>query len=121
MKCAGRVQSARATSWVANYKGKNIVRGYRNWFGVDLICAIAELRMLGVKISADYEAKVRQSIEDRARATERRKRTREQEEPERLYPDSDDTYAFIAGYTAAGFPYGVTWDELGEEPPWIEE
>ncbi len=26
--------------------------------------------------------------------------------------DSDEHHAFIAGYTAAGFAYGVTWDEL---------
>ena len=31
--------------------------------------------------------------------------------------DSDDQFAFIAGYTAGGFPYGITWDELREERP----
>lgn len=24
-----------------------------------------------------------------------------------------DTFAFIAGYTPGGFPYGTTWEELG--------
>lgn len=28
------------------------------------------------------------------------------------YPESDETYAYIAGYTAWGFPYGVTWEEM---------
>lgn len=26
--------------------------------------------------------------------------------------DSDDQFAFIAGYTEGGFPYGTTWEEL---------
>jgi hypothetical protein len=26
--------------------------------------------------------------------------------------DSDARFAFIAGYTEGGFPYGTTWDEL---------
>lgn len=28
--------------------------------------------------------------------------------------ESDDTFAFIAGYTAGGFPYGITWKEMAE-------
>ena len=27
-----------------------------------------------------------------------------------------DTFAFIAGYTTGGFPYGTTWEELGIDP-----
>ena len=30
--------------------------------------------------------------------------------------DMDDTFAFIAGYTTGGFPYGTTWEELGIDP-----
>ena len=30
--------------------------------------------------------------------------------------DMDDTFAFIAGYTPGGFPYGTTWEELGIDP-----
>lgn len=26
--------------------------------------------------------------------------------------ESDDVFAFIAGYTEGGFPYGVTWEEM---------
>jgi len=29
------------------------------------------------------------------------------------YPDSDDTFLYIAGYTSGGAPYGVTWEEMG--------
>lgn len=29
--------------------------------------------------------------------------------------ESDETFAFIAGYTLWGAPYGVTWEEMGIE------
>jgi hypothetical protein len=28
------------------------------------------------------------------------------------YPEFDETFAFIVGYTAWGFPHGVTWEEM---------
>ena len=28
--------------------------------------------------------------------------------------ESDETFAFIAGYTSGGAPYGVTWEEMEE-------
>ena len=31
---------------------------------------------------------------------------------EQIAPDSDEHFAFIAGYTAGSLPYGVTWEEL---------
>ena len=30
-----------------------------------------------------------------------------------MYSDMDDTFAFIAGYTPGGAPYGVTWEQVG--------
>ena len=30
-----------------------------------------------------------------------------------MYSDMDGTFAFIAGYTPGGAPYGVTWEEVG--------
>ena len=30
-------------------------------------------------------------------------------------------FAYIAGYTSGGAPYGVTWEEMGETPPWSEK
>jgi len=43
-----RLKSAKR--WLASYRGKNVVRGYRKWFGVSDVCAVLELRMLGVDI-----------------------------------------------------------------------
>ncbi|MDU0458959.1 MAG: hypothetical protein RW306_09545 [Geobacteraceae bacterium] len=31
-----------------------------------------------------------------------------------LEPESDDCFAFIAGYTPGGAPYGITWEEQEE-------
>lgn len=121
MKREARLRSARDTGWVAKYQGKNIIKGYSNWFAVDLITAIKELRMLGVAIDSAREAQVRASIESLAEARKRQRAASARKKFDELYPDSDGTFAYIAGYTAGGFPYGTTWEELGEEPPWAED
>ena len=116
---AGRLQSARSSDWVANYSGKNIVRGYRKWFGVDLLCAVVELRELGVRISAEREEQLRESVASSAAA--RAERMQRRAEQERVGSrDSDDTFAFIAGYTSGGAPYGTTWEEVEQPPPPVE-
>ena len=30
-----------------------------------------------------------------------------------MYSDMDGTFAFIAGYTPGGAPYGITWEQVG--------
>ena len=38
-------------------------------------------------------------------------------EMDELYGEScDDRFAFIAGYTSGGAPYGTTWEEMGIDP-----
>ena len=40
-----------------------------------------------------------------------------QMEMDELYGEScDDRFAFIAGYTSGGAPYGTTWEEMGIDP-----
>ncbi|VFM99140.1 MAG: hypothetical protein BECKG1743D_GA0114223_101047 [Candidatus Kentron sp. G] len=117
MTRAGRLASATATQWVRNYTGKNLVCGYCKWFAVDPLCAVIELRALGAPISAEREEQLRRSAERKSKDRAARKRQRAEDRDE--YPDSDGTFAYIAGYTPAGFPYGVTWEELGQEPPWL--
>ena len=113
---AQRLQSARSTGWVQNYPGKNLVRGYKKWFGVDELCAVRELRELGVKISEEREAELRQTVAVRGAAkAERARRRREKENvEEEVLTDVEATFAFIAGYTPWGFPYGITWEEMKE-------
>jgi hypothetical protein len=114
----GRLDSARATGWLQQYGGKNIIKSYGKWFGVDPLCAIMELRMLGATISEERENRVKALIEARTTAAKHRSELSGQGDLEELYSDCDDTFAYIAGYTPGGAPYGVTWEELGEKPPW---
>jgi len=115
MNREARLRSVREKDWVHRYSGKNIVQDYRKKYGLDTLCAIAELRLLGVEISEEYEENVRRSIEGAALARKRKKRKQEEE-----WPESDENFAFIVGYTPAGFPYGVTWDEVKDDPDWAE-
>lgn len=112
-----------AKSWIPKYTGKNIVKGYAKRFGVDLLCSIIELKMLGIKIDNAYEQKIRQLIENKKiqKQKKRERLAQHQNNYYELYPDSDDRFYFIAGYTPNGVPYGVTWEEIGEKPPWINE
>jgi hypothetical protein len=62
-----RLRSAR--TFIRNYTGGNIARGYSRWYGVDRRCAVLELQMLGVRLKKDYVAAVLETArvqEDRA-------------------------------------------------------
>lgn len=106
MSRSARLQAAK--HWLPAYRGGNLVRGYRKWFGVSDVCAVVELRMLGVDIP---DARLEQARRDeQARATHRaRRKARHAREP--AFGDSDETFAFIAGYTEGGAPYGIEWDD----------
>jgi len=43
----------------------------------------------------------------------KKKKNTEIKQIEEIYPiDSDENFAFIAGYTSGGAPYGITHDEM---------
>ena len=88
------------------YNGKNIVRGYSRYFGVSLLCAALELKMLGCNISDELIERYR--LEEQRKAEARR---RKKERTEEFFWEHDHFYAFIAGYTPGGFAYGITWEE----------
>ena len=44
------------------------------------------------------------------------KRKQKQPAEDIFFEDMDNEFAFIAGYTPGGFPYGTTWEELGINP-----
>ena len=88
--------------WMENYRGKNMVRGYAKWYGVDLICAIRELRLNGILIDEDYEKKVRLSIEAKRKARELIKEKKLESLEDVEIEASDETFAFISGYTSGG-------------------
>ena len=116
-----RLSAARDTRWVEQYKGKNIVAGYANWFAVDPLCAVTELRMLGVTIDAEQQRRITATIEARTAERKRRQELQAKAPLEPVPPDSDETFAFIAGYTPAGAPYGITFEELGGELPYFDD
>ena len=119
LKQSARLQSAK--NWILKYEGEHIVRGYKNWFGVDELCALLELKKLGIEISEDRIKEARIKLE---RIKEIRKKQKEEKKGKQLqsqYADSNEEFSYIAGYTAGGAPYGVTWEELEKVPPdWSE-
>ncbi|HEV8254636.1 MAG TPA: hypothetical protein VGQ78_07775, partial [Vicinamibacteria bacterium] len=71
---ARRLQSARR--WLANYRGKDLVRGYATWYGVDPFCAALELQMLGVELAPGRMEALRAAARSRS-ARPSSERTRE--------------------------------------------
>ena len=111
MNKEGRLTSGK--NWIKTYNGKNLVKGYSKWYGVDLMCAIKELRLLGVEISRDYEEQVKRSIEDRI--IQRRERKLKNLESEEILDFWDSEFEFIAGYTSGGLPFGIMKGQDFEE------
>lgn len=109
MKRLNRLQSAK--HWIPTYSGGNIVKGYKKWFAVDLLCAIKELKMLGVKLDEQYVLQALKS-HDQAIVDEQKRKAEKKQALDELPFDSDVHYYFIAGYTSGGFPYGITWEEV---------
>jgi hypothetical protein len=113
MRRDARLQAAKR--WIAEYRGKSLVLGYGKWFGVSGVCAVLELRMLGIDIP---DARLEQARRDeQARAT-RSARRKEQRAAGSFMRDRDDEFAFIAGDTEGGAPYGVTRAEWEDEDAW---
>ena len=109
----GAIRLQRAKSWLSSFQGKNVVRRYAKKYRVDLLCAIAELRMLGVEIKPEYEQAVRQTIAQRIEQNKMKKEAKEAERQfEGISNHQDKDFAYIAGYTSSGAPYGITWEEM---------
>ncbi len=119
LKREGRLQVAKH-HWLPKFDGKNIVKGYSKHFAVDKLCAVFELRMLGYEISETYVDQLKVDVEHRRLANENKKRLKELEEQQDDW--SDETFAFIAGHTSNGVPYGVTWGEMDDcEGDYLDE
>jgi hypothetical protein len=104
---ARRLKSAKR--WLTTYRGKNLVRGYKKRFGVSDVCAVVELRMLGVDIPDARLEQARRDEQSRAAGNARRKQKHARRTD---FGESDETFAFIVDYTEGGAPYGVTWEEM---------
>ena len=112
-----RLQSA--PNWLAAYEGAHIVRSYRKRHGVDWLCAVEELRLLGVEIDPEYVSQLRRTVQEQAKKNhekqlERQKAAAAKEWSER-YPFSEGDFYFVAGHTSNGVPYGITWEEARKQ------
>ena len=93
--------------WLLTYTGspKKMNKHYRERFHVDAVTAAKDLQELGVNYTQEQLDQIK-------RAEEQRLRQRLGE----LYEDCDGHFAFIAGYTDGGAPFGVMWEEVGIDP-----
>ena len=64
MSRQARLASAR--SWLMKFSGKNVVRSYANWFGVDLLCAVKELSLCGVAVDPAYVTQLKTTFASRS-------------------------------------------------------
>lgn len=62
--------------WVKDNPEKNLVKRYARWFGVDLLCAIKELRLLGRDVSTAYETQVKANIAQKIQQRRKKKEER---------------------------------------------
>lgn len=103
--------------WIKTFPGQNFVSGYKKKYNVDILCAVTELRLLGVPLDEGYVNRVIQSENGRlAGIKSGNLKRKEDEELKNIgLSDCDETFSFIAGYTSGGVPYGTLWDEETEE------
>ncbi len=113
MNRKSRLESAR--HWLGDYEGTHLARAYRKRFGVDWPCAFKELEMLGVAFDPAYVEEVLRGAERDAEAKRKKKAEARAEPLGSLGAHQDERFAYIIGYTAWGFPYGLTWDEYEAE------
>lgn len=120
MSRAARLQSGR--HWLRSFSGKRVVSSYVRWFGVDLMCAAQELQILGARFSTEYLDALRRTAAGRPK--HRRDVVKEANDAD-VEPMSNLEFAYVAGHTAAGLPFGVTWEEMegleGEDMPLTED
>lgn len=102
----------RGKNWLNNYEGEDMIEDYRKRYGVDLLCAVVELRLLGAEISEEYEYQLRQEEEYKRLSKRSKKKGKNQIEEDLLDGFSDENFAFIIGYTSGGAPFGLTHWEM---------
>ena len=105
----------KARQWALTYEGSHIVRAYRKRFKVDYTCALKDLEAIGA-LDPERLATMRQAEQIRLDQRRREQEAKAAQDLHDRYPDSDDTFFYIAGYTSGGAPYGVTWAEMGLAP-----
>ena len=104
--------------WLLTYTGspKKVNKHYRERFHVDAVTAAKDLQELGVNYTQEQLDQIKRAEEQRLRQRRMEREAKERERLAELYKDCDGRFAFIAGYTDGGAPYGVMWEEVGIGP-----
>ena len=104
--------------WLLTNTGspKKMNKHYRERFHVDAVTAAKDLQELGVNYTQEQLDQIKQAEEQRLQQRRIEREAKERERLAELYEDSDDRFAFIAGYTDGGAPFGVMWEEVGIDP-----
>jgi hypothetical protein len=105
LKRSARLDSARA--WLPKYEGKKTVRSYRKRYGVDLLCAIAELQMLDVPLDPTYVNRVRTTVDNEIK----RKAAHKKRSSPDQFVEGDSAFAYIVGYNEGDAAFGVALEE----------
>jgi hypothetical protein len=61
-------------------------------------------------------ARMRETEAIRLQKLRAEREARKERDVHEMFPNSDDRFFFIAGYTSGGAPCGTTWEEMGLEP-----
>ena len=77
---------------------------------------VKKAKELGVNYTQEQLDQIKQAEEQRLQQRRMEREAKERERLAELYEDSDDRFAFIAGYTDGGAPFGVMWEEVGIDP-----
>jgi len=62
--------------------------------------------MLGIEFPPELKVSLKRAEEDKRK---RREKFKSKQKTQAI--ESDDYFAYIAGYTSGGAPYGITWEE----------
>jgi hypothetical protein len=73
------------------------------------MCAAKELQTLGIHFAPEYLEALRRTAAARPR---HRRDVAKDAKAVDVEPMSNQDFAYIAGHTAAGLPFGVTWEEM---------
>ena len=113
-----RIKEARI--WLASRHFKSedeILLAYKKNFRVNGVCTRRDLYAAGI-LSPEKKAEFEKSLENRAiQQKQKNEQLKKKKELKKLGydpEDQDENFAFIAGYTSGGFPYGITWEEQDE-------
>ncbi|MDR2752014.1 MAG: GNAT family N-acetyltransferase, partial [Clostridiales bacterium] len=100
-----------AKHWITTFQGPDVIEAYRKKFHVDVTTAVYDLREVKYPFNgADFE--ILEAEQKRVADKQARKVGVVTFDDDEIvgYPDSE--FAYIAGYTSGGAPYGTTYAEL---------